>query len=175
MELEHRLIVAHSWDGIPCPNEETLQFDFGMVSDELLLHVEGPFRGDPAPPAPPSGTPGLWNYEVAELFLLGTNGHYVEVELGPAGHFLVLRLTRYRGPAVELSPLSVDSRILGGRFRASLRLGVEDLPPAPWRANAYAIHGVGSDRRYLAAYRIDGPGTVTPDFHRLSCFEALRS
>ncbi len=41
------------------------------------------------------------------------------------------------------------------------------LPPGPHRVNAYAIHGVGAARRYLAWAPSEGEG---PDFHRLEAF-----
>ena len=39
MDLEHRLIVAHRWDGVLLPDEKAVQFDFGVVSDELVLNT----------------------------------------------------------------------------------------------------------------------------------------
>jgi hypothetical protein len=46
------------------------------------------------------------------------------------------------------------------------------VPEGPWRFNAYAIHGVGAARRYLAHFPVPGP---RPDFHRLECFGALEA
>ncbi|KAI2795361.1 hypothetical protein BLOT_016842, partial [Blomia tropicalis] len=31
----------------------------------------------------------LYDYEVVEVFLLGSNEHYLEVELGPRGQYLL--------------------------------------------------------------------------------------
>jgi hypothetical protein len=44
------------------------------------------------------------------------------------------------------------------------------LPPGLGRVNAYAIHGQGANRRYLAAYSVGG---TAPDFHRLDRFVPL--
>ena len=57
-----------------------------------------------------------------------------------------------------------------GRWTADARLPASWLPPRPWRANAYAIHGSGTQRRYLACHPVPGD---TPDFHRLHLFPPL--
>jgi hypothetical protein len=44
------------------------------------------------------------------------------------------------------------------------------LPRGADRVNAYAIHGRGPSRRYLAAFPVPGD---QPDFHRLDRFGAL--
>jgi hypothetical protein len=44
------------------------------------------------------------------------------------------------------------------------------LPPPPHRINAYAIHGQGTARRYLALHPVLGD---EPDFHRLECFREV--
>jgi hypothetical protein len=142
-------------------------------SEVLTVEVEGPFYKDPPPPIGPGPTPGLWDYEVTELFLLGENGSYVEIEIGPAGHYLILFLSQYRKTDTTIEALSAETKISKKCFKASLRLPMNRMPARPWRANAYAIHGLGKSRRYLACHRVDRSGLKSPDFHQLSFFKSI--
>ena len=89
------LVVDHTWDGQPLPEPDCARFTLTLDEAHLLVQVDAPFRDDPPPRAPPGPTDRLWEYEVAELFLLGDDQRYLEIELGPHGHHLVLEL---RGP-----------------------------------------------------------------------------
>ncbi|MGD8859023.1 MAG: hypothetical protein PVI30_03370 [Myxococcales bacterium] len=55
----------------------------------------------------------------------------------------------------------------GGCWSARAELPRAQLPHPVTRANAYAIHGAGRERRHLAAHPVPGEA---PDFHRLACF-----
>ena len=62
--------------------------------DDLIVKIEAPFFGDPAPGG---GKPGeaffkLWEYEVVEAFFLNGADKYLEVEFGPHGQHIVLLL-----------------------------------------------------------------------------------
>ena len=58
--------------------------------DGLRVAVDAPAHGDPPPctpeggPAPVGATWALWDHEVVELFVLGADDHYTELELGPS-------------------------------------------------------------------------------------------
>lgn len=167
------LRVTQTWDGAPVPESSWVTVACAAGPDgDLEITVESPFYDDPPPAVPPGPTDGLWNYEVVELFLLGREGRYLELELGPRGHHwgLVLRGRR----RVERAGIPVEYRAEISRTRwsgtAVVRAG--DLPAGLDRANAYAIHGVGLARRYLAAHPVPGPA---PDFHRLDRFGAWRA
>jgi hypothetical protein len=133
----------------------------------LAVEVEAPFHGDPPPTAPPGATDRLWEHEVVELFLVGADERYLEVELGPHGHHLVLRLRGRR--RVEEQGLAIEfaARRSGMRWSGRALVPAAWLPPGLARCNAYAIHGLGAERRHLAAFPVPGP---EPDFHRLECF-----
>ena len=137
-------------------------------SSGLTMRIDAPYHGDPAPAGPAGPTPALWNHEVVELFVLGPDDRYTEVELGPSGHHLVLTLDGYRNTTADRLPLVFESRIMGDRWQGEAHLAAEHLPPRPWRLNAYAIHGTQTDRRHLAAWPVPGPA---PDFHRLAFFQ----
>ncbi|NOY25692.1 MAG: hypothetical protein GXP62_07440, partial [Oligoflexia bacterium] len=127
--------------------------------------------GDPAPAAPPGPTWALWKHEVVELFLLGADQRYLEIEVGPRGHHLALQLEGARNIVACCLPLDVHLTESGPpRWRLQTRIPRDLLPPGPHRANATAIHGLGAARRYLAWTPVPGP---RPDFHRLSCFQTV--
>ncbi len=162
--------IASTWDGQPLPPGERATVSARFADGAFRVEVDAPYAGDPAPTAPPGPTPRLWDYEVVELFVLGDAGHYTEIELGPHGHHLVLQLAGRRQVVAEGLPLRYESRVAGGRFRGVAWLDLGLLPPAPHRANACAIRGVGEARRYMSACPMPGEA---PDFHRLECFESV--
>lgn len=151
-------------------DDEAVTLDLSLDANSLTIELDAPFHGD-APPASPEGScPGLWEYEVVELFLLGTDERYVEIELGPHGHFLVLTLHGSRQIVADGHPLEYRCQRREGRWRAAAVLDARLLPAGLERYNAYAIHGSGKGRRYLAAHEVVGS---MPDFHRLERFAPL--
>jgi hypothetical protein len=169
------LCIDKTWNGGAIGADERVQLELGLADDSLRVLVDAPFHGDSPPPMPPGSTPGLWNHEVVELFVASSAAggvvHYLELELGPFGHHLALS---FRGVRCQIAlhdelPLRVERA--QGRWRGEAELPLSWLPKSPWRANAYAIHGSGADRRYLAWQPVPGE---KPDFHRPEVFQALR-
>lgn len=163
------LRIDHTWDGRPAADHEvvTLAVHLGAT---LRLEVDAPWHGDPPPAGPPGPTDRLWEHEVVELFLVGPEGprrSYTEVELGPHGHHLVLRLEGVRRPVASQLPCALRTWRTGSRWRAEAEVARDLLPASIAAFNAYAIHGLGEGRRYLAHRPVPGPH---PDFHRLEHF-----
>jgi len=158
------------WDGGAVPLVEQAHLKLVATPTFYELSVRAPFYGDPEPPLAPGSCWSLWDYEVVELFIVGKDDAYIEIELGPHGHHLMLRFYERRKPYESELPLDYRAEIRGGTWEALARLPTELLPPPPHRANVYAIHGQGDSRRYLAAHPVPGEN---PDFHRLECFPAL--
>ena len=153
--------VGFTWDGSSVADDERVSVWIDGVHDALVISVDAPFHDDPPPPGTGS-LDGLWDYEVVEVFLVGAGDEYVEIELGPHGHFLVLRLKGARNPVERSLPLVCTATITGDRWRGVARVPRGLVPAGPHRANAFAIHGVGA-RRYLCATPLAGP---RPDFHQ---------
>ena len=84
--------IASLWNGEPAGNGELVLLRVRSFEDFLQLDLRAPFHGDPAPALPPGPCWGLWDYEVVELFIVGKSDAYTEIELGPHGHHLVLKL-----------------------------------------------------------------------------------
>ena len=167
-----QLAIASLWSGEPCREGERVAVTLTRVPDgSVLLSIDAPFHGDPPPAGEPGPTWGLWEHEVVEVFIAGPEGEdrpYTEIELGPHGHHLVLQLRGIREVHRTRLPLSYLCGRRGARWRGVALLD-PDLLPEPVAYNAYAIHGTGPDRRYLAAHPVPGDA---PDFQRLDCFAA---
>lgn len=160
------LRVDRTWSGEPLEPEHHAELRLKAAGDGLLLTVDAPFHGDPPPPGPPGPTPELWEHEVVELFVAGegpTEVEYLEVELSPHGHYLVLRLAGVRRVVEGGLELTYRSAIDGRRWRGEARLPRTWLPAAPHRVAAFAHHGTGGQRRYLSSVPLPGDG---PDFHQ---------
>ncbi|MAG30992.1 MAG: hypothetical protein CL908_08890 [Deltaproteobacteria bacterium] len=164
--------IRSEWDGTPAPAKEQVRLTLAWDDAAAELRVEAPFHDDPAPPGAAGPHPGLWEFEVVELFLLGEEQRYLEIEIGPHGHHWVLELHGARRVVREGLPLRLEVERQGEAWRARADFPATWLPPGLFAANAYAIHGHGSRRRYLAASPV--PGT-RPDFHQLEHFPRIAS
>jgi hypothetical protein len=160
------LCIASTWDGQDAEACEIVILELSAKAGCLSLAVEAPFHGDPPPAPSPGSLDGLWDFEVVELFIAGPGERYLEVELGPYGHYLALRLDGVRRRAGGPLELEYRARVEGGRWRGEALIPQKLIPEGPHRVNAYAMYG-GLSRRYLAY--APAPGDK-PDFHRLEHF-----
>lgn len=166
--------VGFTWDGVPVGVDERVRIVLTLDRDALVIDVDAPYHGDPAPCGEPGPTDALWEHEVVELFVsglapAGAPVPYLEVELSPHGHHLVLDLVGVRNAVRSGLEIEYTARIDGSRWFGVARVPRRLLPGRPARFNAYAIHGLGADRRYLAMAPVPGR---QPDFHRLDRFAA---
>jgi hypothetical protein len=175
VDLDHR--------GLPLPAAEVTRFEIARAGDQLLVEVDAPYYGDPAPAQEAGSTDRLWEYEVSELFIAADGDEYLELELGPHGHYLVLQLRGIRNvvqrdlpiaysAVIEASaPRGADEQQPIGRYLGRARVPLAYLPAEPARINAYAIHGTGARRRYC----VHAPTHADPpDFHRPAHFAPWR-
>lgn len=165
-ELPMHLPVARLWDGRPARPDEVVDIRIIGTDDALIVQVSAPFHDDPPPDASPGALWGLWRHEVVEVFIVGVGDPvpYTEIELGPHGHHLVIQLAGVREVVARELPVDFQARIEGDRWTGEARIPRSLLPAAPVAANAFAIHGTGADRRYLAWHALPGD---RPDFHRI--------
>jgi hypothetical protein len=164
------LRTLSTWDHQPALPSEIADVWLTIDEQGVRVRMDAPFAGDPVPPAPPGRLHGLWEFEVVELMIAGADDHYVELECGPAGHWLFLQLAGVRNIVNAQAPIECSTRHSGDRWSASVWLPNALLPSPPWRVNAFAIHGQGSARRYLAWRPAGGD---RPDFHVLDVFESV--
>jgi hypothetical protein len=64
-------------------------------------------------------------------------------------------------------PMQYYTHIGVQNLQGKARFPVSYVQPGVSRVNAYAIHGRGEERRYLAAFAVPGE---RPDFHQLTAF-----
>jgi len=165
----YRFEIGGTWDGGPLLPGEHARIDL-TLGEPVQVELEATAYGDPPPRSPAGRCDGLWNHEVVELFLLGSDARYLELEFGPHGHWLALRLEGRRRLVVSDLALDYAAQREGDRWTACARFPSALLPPEPTAANAYAIHGPAQARRHLAWRPVPGNG---PDFHRLEHFAPL--
>jgi len=164
------LRIQQLWNGEPAGADEWATCALGVdsASASLTVNVEAVFYDDPPPSQAVGSTAELWNHEVVELFLFGDGERYLEVELGPHGHHLVLQLAGRRQvfDRVLHVDYSAQREIPNRRWSGALRLPLGLLPPGVARVNAHALHGSSAARRYLSA--APSPAATRPDFHERS-------
>jgi len=176
-----RFAIETTWNGEPLPHEHVAL----VVVSRDGIAIDAPYFDDPPPAQGGGRCDRLWEFEVVEVFLAegqGADSRYVELELGPHGHWLVLGFEGYRRQT-PLPDVVVDYRVRvdreAGRWRGELV-----LEPSWWQGvlvrsrlgNAFAIHDGASRelgrRRFCAAYPAP-THAERPDFHRVDHFGAL--
>jgi hypothetical protein len=174
-----RLGIERDFRGLPLPAAQHASLRLRREGAALCVEVDAPYFGDPPPAAPVGSTDRLWEYEVCELFIADASEHYLEIELSPHGHHLVLELQGVRRAvraglpidyAVSVERAAAPDAGVLGRYRGIARVPWEYLPARASRLNAYAIHGTGRARCYHAHAPVPA---AQPDFHRLECFVAF--
>ena len=165
-----RLPIQQTWDGQPLAPEQHATVELSLVRERLLIRIDAPLGEDPPPVGDPGPTEALWEHEVVEVFVVGPDDRYTEIEVGPWGHHLVLQLAGPRNAVARHLPLACSTRVEGPRWTAEARLDSGLLPAGPHRVNAVAIRRVGGQRLFSAWSPLPGD---RPDFHQIGSFPPL--
>lgn len=168
-----RALLDTDWRGKQVTLTHPVEAILSLDATSLHLHITAPYFDNDAPPHPPGSTPRLWEHEVVELFILGEDARYLEMEFGPHGHYLLLDLHGERQLVEQAMPCTYEAHIEGARWRGHATIDRALLPPAPSHFNLYAIHHLRAEtrRRHLALAH----DAAQPDFHKLSCFLPIPS
>jgi hypothetical protein len=166
------LPLRTSWDGSPLADPRLHGF-LALSAATEGLRVRGGLP-DPAPGSAPPAPVGsrvanLWETDVVELFWVGPEGRYVELELGAHGHFLVLSFRAPRARVDEHESLRPElrHRLDARGWETSLCLPWSLLPQPLEALGAFALaHGACA-----AAHPVPGS---TPDFHQPAHFPRAR-
>jgi len=169
LKLLREIAIARSWDGKSLPETQKTALTVQFASDKLNIEIDAPYHADPPPQTVAGRCDRLWEYEVVELFLVGPDDRYLELEFGPHGHYLGLTLHGVRNVVDAAVPMAYAAQIHGRRWSGRAQLDTKQLPGPIERWNAFAIHGVGAERRYRAAHPLQG---ASPDFHRIQDYPA---
>jgi len=164
------LTIDQTWDGGPIDAAEQVRLSLSRYDGGLQVAVDAPFHGDPSPSTPPGRCDRLWEFEVSELFLVGKAERYLELEFGPHGHYLALQLEGRRQIVNDALAIDYRASIEDGRWSGLAQVPAALLPATLCRWNAFAIHGGGNARQYLAAHALAG---AKPDFHQIDRFPEI--
>jgi hypothetical protein len=199
---QYTCTISSRWDGSVLPLDDQIFITIESLEENLpepvlVISVDAPFYDDPVPRCDTDDAcennslnfDGLWNYEVVEVFIKGKLDKYIEIEMGPHGHYLLLALDGYRHCFKrKIEPISYEAKISGARWIGKLVAPIHILPPptgipeAMFSFNAYGIHegpespNNDSDTRvYCCAFPPAKPGGdyLVPDFHKLELFQRL--
>lgn len=172
--------IKKLWDS-RCVAEQDhvlVKFEYVENSDtntqDLQIEVQAPFYNDPHinDTVPKGSMDKLWEYEVVEVFLLGSDERYLELEFSPKEQYLFLQLHGYRN--VVKTPLYISNysaKIDGKQWSGKYVIPSEYIPSDVDKFNAYAIHGTDDARQYLALFPTPFGKFKEPDFHRLDYFQ----
>ncbi len=166
--MEKKYTIGSTWNGEQMAPHQRIYVEMEMTDGgDLNIQIDAPFYGDPVPDQSSGSTWKLWNHEVVEVFLVGPDGHYLESEFGPHGHYLLLQLDAPRSIVTQEMSVDYVAQIQGQRWQGRARIAANLLPSPISRINLFAIHGVAAERRFLAWSPL--PGTQ-PDFHQPAQF-----
>lgn len=169
---EH-FIVGHTWDGVALVDEEKSIVETSWLENgDLKILVDAPFANDPPPDCENTACWELWNFEVVELFLVGSGdpAPYTEIEISPWGNHLVLQLLGPRNTIAKELPLQLTVARAKTRWTAEAVLSATLLPQGDLLVNAYRVFGVEPNRHYQVMTPLGGD---KPDFHRVGQFSRM--
>lgn len=172
--------IDKSWNNQTVAEHENIQLHFEYVYNnetkgkDLRIQVQAPFYDDPHinDTLPKGSMDKLWEFEVVEVFLLGSDENYLEMEFSPKEQYLLLQLHGYRN--VIKYPLYIDiysATIHDKKWSGSYVIPSKYIPTNLSKFNAYAIHGSDDKRKYLALFPTPFGKYKDPDFHRLDYFK----
>lgn len=118
---------------------------------------------------------GLWNGDVAELFIMDEDAKYQELNIAPSASWWSMTLGSYRerlsNPKRPV-PTLMECALSEGEWEvvASFRRDSLEVPLTP----RSRIHVAGMWYRPEAVYlSSNAPLGVDPDYHRVDCFQAV--
>ncbi len=161
--------IKNLWNGDPC-GDESRHAEVWLTKKQsgLNIRVHAPLLDGARIPSAPrdSRFDGLWEYDVIEVFLVGDDGTYTEIELGAGGHFLVLSFGGVRIRSNDWADREFDHRnssATPGTWQSQILIPWDVLPKNITKLNAFAIAG----GTHLAMSPVPGP---EPDFHQPDVF-----
>lgn len=165
------LPIDRSWDGAAVPGGTGLVAALTATPEAMVVVAEGPVHAAALAPDAPPGTrvDRLWTFDVVECFFRASDGRYLELELGVAGHYLALRFSgpRELDDALAQPPIECRLEVREGRWRHEARVPRHWFPEP---IDAIAAFAIEAGRHYAA----DPVGGAVPDFHRTHAYRAAR-
>ena len=169
--------LTQLWNGEPAPKGHGGRAALTLDGNLLNLSWDLALSREPRTPESPAGfTDGLWEHDCLELFLASRRGEgrYLELEIGPAGHWLALAFSGVRERGAELHELDpeLSQELRPGRWRGRCSLpaalAVKHAGPTPWKGLLAAV--TGDSRPHVCWPRLPGR---EPDFHQPAAWAPL--
>lgn len=161
------------WDGTPV-GDTSLHAEVWITkkASGLNVRVHAPKLENQRVPNAPKDTrvDGLWEYDVVEVFFVGDEGSYTEVEMGAGGHYLVLGFSGVRERANDWAGREFDHRnssTTPGTWQSQMIIPWDALPKNIVKLNAFVIAG----GHHLAMNPVPGS---EPDFHQPDTYPDVR-
>ena len=146
--------LTQQWNGLPIIQNECAEITVEQSAHAFTISFAAKLAKTFAcPGSPPGFTHGLWDYDVLEIFFARPNGSYLEIEIGPKGHWLIYEFSSYR-KAIDKNP-----RLLTYAYTVkNLTWKGEFLVPEEWlkapimqcKVNFYQIRTTNKGKEYFA-------------------------
>jgi hypothetical protein len=180
------LKIDQTWHGEVLAESEQIKVVLDFLDEQRLsVHLIAPYFRNEAPPCPSGSTWGLWQYEVVEVFLIWDTHQYLEIEMGPHGHHLLLALDGIRQIKQAFIPVNYEAQILGDFWQGTLFLDLAKpilkdsyVSRFKWQnlkaLNAFAIHQplkmeTAKEKRFCVAFAV-AKQNEAPNFHCIDRF-----
>ena len=160
--------VEKRWNGEDCSREDLHASAWlSQTDDGVVIRVQALVLEDQKMPEAEVGArfDGLWDFDVVEVFLVGDNHHYLEVELGAGGQWLVLEFDEIRKRSNDHADLQPKfSHIRGDEVWSAEIVIPRDLVPEGFRGMCVFVIAGG---KFLSLVPMPGD---EPDFHQPDVF-----
>lgn len=158
------LHVDHQWNGTPVAEGCGANIWISLSTSGIVIKAQSTYGSSPRIPDAPERTriDGLWNYDVVEVFFVGEDGTYTEIELGAGGHWLVFGFSDVRKRSndyTDFTPQMTYKKLENNQWESEILIPWQMLPKKITRMNAFVING----ENFLSLTPL--PGTQ-PDFHQ---------
>src|SRR3989338_726369 len=90
-----QITINQHWDGTLLALDDCVPVEVS-IRPTVTVRFNAKFSNPSIPVAPPGFFDGLWGYDVVEVFVAGSDGRYLEIEVGPGGHWLAYWFESYR-------------------------------------------------------------------------------
>ena len=154
--MSHNFTIAQTWEGILVQPEDRVHVNISIWNnDRLQIEIIAPFyKKNPAPldEVQLQGqlpTWKLWEHDVVEVFFVCSNGHYVETEFGPHGHYLILELDAPRNIIRKDIVCNYKTKFFGTRWKGFAEIPLSVFPEKIEKINLFAIFGYSQKTEYI--------------------------
>ncbi len=168
-----RLAIGRLWNGQRCPDDRIgAMVELQQTEQGVMVRAIARLPARPSAPSLPVGARAdrLWEQDVVEMFFLDEDGQYLEVELGAAGHYLVLGFDAPRHLVADFADAPFETTheaFTDGQYTTTILIPYDMFPTSLKAMNAYAI----LSGQFFAYHPVPGE---TPDFHQPDFFPFAR-